>query len=223
MFYIPPTLLTDSYKLSHPFLYPDAKRMVAYGEFRRSFTKDPNDHRIVFYGLRYIIEHYIARQWTQQDVDDAALFFSTHNAGYTPFPFPQELFTRIVQQHDGRFPVTIEALQEGSVVFPHVPVFQITAEGEFSALVTFLETLLTMVWYPSTVATLSRRARDVIEGSYERTVDEDGQWSLESRLHDFGFRGCTSVEQSILGGSAHLVPCMSQRDGCSSTLRERIR
>jgi nicotinamide phosphoribosyltransferase len=28
---------------------------------------------------------------------------------------------------------------------------------------------------------------------------------LESRLHDFGFRGCTCVEQSILGGSAHLL------------------
>jgi nicotinic acid phosphoribosyltransferase len=28
---------------------------------------------------------------------------------------------------------------------------------------------------------------------------------LESRLHDFGFRGCTSVEQSIIGGVAHLL------------------
>ena len=26
-----------------------------------------------------------------------------------------------------------------------------------------------------------------------------------SRLHDFGFRGCTSVEQSVIGGAAHLV------------------
>jgi nicotinamide phosphoribosyltransferase len=26
-----------------------------------------------------------------------------------------------------------------------------------------------------------------------------------SRLHDFGFRGCTSVEQSVLGGAAHLL------------------
>lgn len=36
-------------------------------------------------------------------------------------------------------------------------------------------------------------------------------WSLDryinliSRLHDFGFRGCTSVEQSIIGGVAHLI------------------
>ena len=28
---------------------------------------------------------------------------------------------------------------------------------------------------------------------------------LSSRLHDFGFRGCTCVEQSVLGGVAHLL------------------
>ena len=27
------------------------------------------------YGIRYIVENYIARQWTQRDVDQAALFF----------------------------------------------------------------------------------------------------------------------------------------------------
>ena len=26
-----------------------------------------------------------------------------------------------------------------------------------------------------------------------------------SRLHDFGFRGCTTVEQSMIGGAAHLL------------------
>lgn len=98
--------------------------------------------------------------------------------------------------------------------------------------------------YPTTVATLSRRARDRIEKAYQETVDDDGYWSLErytfmtwekmyycifcplyylpnsrniitriltskndwfSRLHDFGFRGTTCIEQSIIGGSAHLV------------------
>ncbi len=28
---------------------------------------------------------------------------------------------------------------------------------------------------------------------------------LGSRLHDFGFRGCTCVEQSVIGGVAHLL------------------
>ena len=56
------------------------------------------------------------------------------------------------------------------------------------------------------MATHSRRARDVIEAAFERSVDA-GRDSplLGSRLHDFGFRGCTCLEQSVLGGVAHLL------------------
>ena len=60
--------------------------------------------------------------------------------------------------------------------------------------------------YPTTVATLSRRARDVIEAAFEESA-EAGAASplLPSRLHDFGFRGCCTVEQSVIGGAAHLL------------------
>jgi nicotinic acid phosphoribosyltransferase len=68
-----------------------------------------------------------------------------------------------------------------------------------------METLLTMVWYPTCVATLSRRSRSIIEEYFEKTVDKSNFWKLGSRLHDFGFRGCTSVEQSVIGGVAHLL------------------
>jgi hypothetical protein len=60
--------------------------------------------------------------------------------------------------------------------------------------------------YPTTVATLSRRSKDIIERCFEATVDGGAAHpALLSRLHDFGFRGCTSVEQSIIGGCAHLL------------------
>lgn len=202
---LPFLALTDSYKISHPDVYPEARKMVAYGEFRKSFQGDKEDERIVFYGLRYIVDRYVRHRWTQEEVDRAAEFFSTHIAEDKPFPFPRDLFDRIVQEHDGIFPVKIEALPEGSICYPHVPVYQITAEGKFSRLVTFLETLLTMVWYPSTVATLSRRTRSLIESKYALSVDPEAYGSLGSRLNDFGFRGCTCVEQAVLGGCAHLV------------------
>ncbi|KAG0265950.1 hypothetical protein DFQ27_000258 [Actinomortierella ambigua] len=204
-FNIPLAVLTDSYKITHPFIYPEAQRMVAYGEFRQGYDKDTADTRLVFYGIRYIVENYIAKKWTMEQVKQASVFFKTHNAGFTAFPFPEDLFIKIVEEHDGYFPVKIEALPEGTAIHAHVPVYQITAVGEMSRLVTFLETILTMIWYPSTVATLSRRAKDLIAAAYEKSVDESDFWSLESRLHDFGFRGCTSVEQSIIGGSAHLL------------------
>ncbi|RUP47021.1 nicotinate phosphoribosyltransferase family-domain-containing protein [Jimgerdemannia flammicorona] len=192
---IPLFLLTDSYKATHAFLYPDAEKMVAYGEFRTGYDGDKVDTRLVFYGIRYILENYVAKQWSIEDVELADQFFATHNAGFEPFPYPKDLFLKFIEENNGYFPVKIEALPEGTACHIHTPVYQITAEGEYSGLVTFLETLLTMTWYPSTVATKSRRARDVIEAAYDDTVDEDGYWTLES----------TTVEQSIVGGTAHLV------------------
>eukprot|EP01116_Phalansterium_solitarium_P000234 TRINITY_DN10136_c0_g1_i1.p1 TRINITY_DN10136_c0_g1~~TRINITY_DN10136_c0_g1_i1.p1 ORF type:complete len:514 (-),score=192.35 TRINITY_DN10136_c0_g1_i1:227-1768(-) len=203
---LPVSILTDSYKVSHWLQYPpDTAKMVAYGEFRGPFDGIKTDNRFVFYGIRYIVETYLNRRWTRQDVERAALFYSTHNAAYSGFPFPKDLFMKVVDQHDGYFPVKVEALPEGSVVHVHTPVYQITAEGEYARLATFFETLLTQVWYPTTVATLSRMTKDAIEEAFAKSVDADSMGLADSRLHDFGFRGCTGVEQSVLGGAAHLL------------------
>src|SRR5689334_13057556 len=113
--------------------------------------------------MRYLIETYLHRQWTMQDLADAERFYATHNAGFTHYPWPKELFEKFVRENDGYFPVRVQALAEGTCAHIHVRVYQITAEGEYTPLVTFLETLLTHVWYPSTVASLSRRTRDLIE------------------------------------------------------------
>lgn len=143
---IPLALLTDSYKLSHPFLYPNARHMTAYGEFRTAFNKDKTDSRVLFYGMRYIIENYIDKRWTLEDVRKAHEFTKMHNAGGTEYPFPGHLFEKFIAENDGKFPIKIEALKEGQAVYSHVPVFQITAENEYSGLITYLETLLVMTW-----------------------------------------------------------------------------
>ncbi|PVU88375.1 hypothetical protein BB559_005596 [Furculomyces boomerangus] len=202
---LPLPMMADAYKMSHFPLYPESSEMSAYGEFRTSYEKDAEDHRIVFYGIRYIIQNYVSKKWTMQDIEKTEIFLNTFNLMGTPFPFPKTLFQKFVSENNGYFPVKIEALPEGTVIYPHVPVFQISAQNEYSSLVTFLETVITMVWYPSTVATLSRRAKHSIAQYFDETVDSTNQFLLSSRLQDFGFRGCTSLEQSIIGGCAHLV------------------
>ncbi|HSH01669.1 MAG TPA: nicotinate phosphoribosyltransferase [Anaerolineae bacterium] len=201
---VPMSVKTDSYKAGHFAMYPEANKMVAYGEFRQPF-KGLSDDRIVFYGLRYIVENHIMRQWTMDDVTKAEWFYAQHNAGLTPYPFPKALFTKFIQENDGYFPIKIEAMPEGSVVYPHIPVYQLTAKGEYSRLLTFFETLLTQVWYPTNVATLSRLTKHIIHKAFAQSVDPDMYWLLASRLHDFGYRGATSDEQAMLGGVAHLL------------------
>ncbi len=142
---------------------------------------------------------------TRGELDATSDFLETHNVGFTKFPFPRQLLEKIIDEHCGWFPIQVRAVPEASVVYPHIPIYTITAKGEFSGLVTYMESLLTMSWYPSTVATLSRRCRDIIEEAFDRSVDENYHFLIESRLHDFGFRACASVEQAIQGGTAHLL------------------
>lgn len=72
--------------------------MVAYGEFRAPFKdavrQDPPEGRFVFYGMRFFIETYMNKKWTLADVDAAAQFYATHNAAFTPYPYPKDLFTK---------------------------------------------------------------------------------------------------------------------------------
>jgi nicotinamide phosphoribosyltransferase len=70
-------------------------------------------------------------------------------------------------------------------------------------LTNYLETLLTHVWYASTVATLSRETKKIIKKYLEQTADNLG--GLNFMLHDFGFRGVSSVESAAMGGLGHLV------------------
>lgn len=66
----------------------------------------------------------------------------------------------------------------------------------------YLETLLSHVWYGSTVCTRSRIMRATILAALERSGDPD---LIDFKLHDFGCRGASSIETSAVGGAAHLV------------------
>ena len=58
----------------------------------------------------------------------------------------------------------------------------------------FPQTLLVQVWYPMTVATNSYYQKDLIAKCMQETADDFT--GLPYMLHDFGFRGSTSVEVS---------------------------
>jgi nicotinamide phosphoribosyltransferase len=227
----PMTVMTDSYKSTHFLMYPDAKEMRAYGEFRKKFD-GIEDERLVVYGTKYYIENFISHPLDASDTLAARNFLSAHilspqrvqSNKYFEKTEKENIqnmnYLDLLLKHR-KWPVKIEAMPEGSVIRPHIPLYIITAKDEHSRLCTFLETILTMLWYPCCVATLSRHTKTLIENAYKQSVPEPDptlqddpdnittplgyRLSLETRLHDFGFRGCTSVEQSVIGGCAHLL------------------
>ena len=211
----------DAYETGHYEQYPkDAVELASYLTFRtgmellttsekqkyRGWVDNMNeDDRIVWFGMRYVIETFIAKPITHADIDEAAEFYSTFNVGGTPYPFPKMLFRQVVEELDGVVPVKIQMLPEGSVVYPNTPVAQVTAEDKWSPIVSWFEAITVMTWYPATVATLSRRIRDFVEDAFERSAMPDANWKIPSRLHNFGFRGGTSLESGIIGDLAHLL------------------
>ena len=194
-------LNTDSYKYSHFAQYPpETAAISAYIESRPGGRHD----HVLFFGLQMFLKEYLTRRITAADIDEADELVTAHG-----LPFNRDGWELLVSRHGGSLPLSIEALPEGSVVPVGTPLVQIrNTDPDFFWLPTFIETaLLRAVWYPSTVATVSFHVRRIMTGALERSCD-DYTDVLPFRLHDFGARGATSLEQAGLGGVAHLVSFM---------------
>lgn len=197
-------LLADAYKYAHHKLYiPGTTKIYSYLESRGGAFSET-----VFYGLQYFLKEYLEGQaFTQADIDEAdetlSAVFGRKDV------FNREIFEYILKAHDGKLPVRIKAVPEGSVVPVHNVLMTIeNTDPKCYWLTNFLETLLMQVWYPSTVATLSREVRKVVEQYFEATADDNAKAAIDFVLNDFGFRGVSSVESAGLGGSAHLINFM---------------
>jgi nicotinamide phosphoribosyltransferase len=194
-------LSTDSYKVSHAKQYKSGTTEVySYFESRGGVFD-----KTVFFGLNYLLQRYLVKPVTREDIEEAANFFKLHFGS-------EELFNRkgweyILEKHQGKLPVSIKAVAEGTVVDTHnVLMTVVNTDPECFWLTNYLETLLSQVWYPTTVATLSRQQKQYIKVALEKSADTtDG---LLFKLHDFGMRGSTSLESSAIGGAAHLVNFM---------------
>jgi len=112
----------------------------------------------------------------------------------------------ILNKHGGYLPIEIEAVPEGTVLpAGNVMVQMKNTAPEVPWLTSYLETaILRAVWYPTTVATLSREAKTLIYGAMKKTT-EHPEAQIDFQLHDFGARGVSSEESAALGGLAHLV------------------
>jgi nicotinamide phosphoribosyltransferase len=194
-------LLADAYKYSHHKLYhPGTTKIYSYLESRGGKFDE-----VVFYGLQYYLKEYLEGQaFTKEDVDEAEpvleQVFGRKDV------FDRRIFDYILKEHGGKLPVRIKAVREGSAVPVNNVMMTIeNTDPKCFWLTNFLETLLMQVWYPITVATLSREIKKVVAQYFEETASPGAEAGVDFILNDFGFRGVSSVESGGLGGSAHLV------------------
>lgn len=189
-------LQTDSYKVTHFKQYPPGSQYVhSYLEARGGEYA-----RTMFFGLQYYLRTVLSQPITLDDILEANDLYATH---FGRDEFNRAGWQHILTMHRGKLPVRIRAVPEGT----SVPVSNVlmTVENTDPAvpwLTNFIETRLMQVWYPTTVATLSRHCRDIIMERLLLSGDPD---LIDFKLHDFGYRGSTSEESAAIGGLAHLV------------------
>jgi nicotinamide phosphoribosyltransferase len=196
-------LKTDSYKISHYKQYPpNTTRVHSYVESRGGLFDET-----VFFGLQAFLKKYFTKPITMKDIDEAELICNLH--GFQDFN--RAMWERIVTVHNGRLPVEIKAVPEGTVVpTRNVLVTIENTDSECAPLTSYLETaLLRGVWYTTTVASLSYNMKKIIRKFMDETTDDDAvDGAMPFKLHDFGARGVSSAESAELGGLAHLVNFM---------------
>lgn len=197
-------MLTDSYKVTHWPQYPkNTTRVTSYLESRGGLFDNT-----LFYGLQIILKKYLqGKVITEEKIKQAKKFWDAHLG---PGHFNEDGWRFILDNYDGHLPITIKAVPEGTVV----PTSNILAlihnnGGEKTKWLTnYLESILLQVWYPITVGTLSREIKKIFIEYLKKTTDYDNEGItniVNFMLHDFGFRGVSSVESSAIGGSAHII------------------
>ena len=134
-------------------------------------------------------------------IDEADNLIANHIG---PDIFNRDGWQYILDEHDGHLPIEIKAVAEGTPVDVGNALMTVENTDDKSYwLPNYLEPLLLQVWYPSTVATLSAEVRKLCNFYLEVTGSVKD--NLDFMLHDFGYRGATSTESSMLSGSAHLL------------------
>mmetsp|Transcript_63779 Transcript_63779/g.103318 ORF Transcript_63779/g.103318 Transcript_63779/m.103318 type:complete len:524 (+) Transcript_63779:88-1659(+) len=204
-------LLSDSYKVSHWKQYPAGTEYV-YSYFESRGSDNVGWDSVCFFGLQYFMKRYLLGQVvTKEKIDEAAEIYAEHfGDGVTPNPgmFYREGWDYILAKHGGVLPIEIKAVPEGMVIPNKTVLFtMVNTDPKCFWLTNFLETLLVQVWYPMTVCSNSRFQKISIAKYLEATGLTD--WAAPNgtafKLHDFGYRGVSSVESAAIGGCAHLV------------------
>ncbi|MFT3826234.1 MAG: nicotinate phosphoribosyltransferase [Chitinophagaceae bacterium] len=210
-------LLADAYKYSHHKLYyPGTTKIYSYLESRGGQFDET-----IFFGLQYLLKHYLEGNVITTEKIDAAEQFLQQVFGRNDV-FDRSKFDYIVEKHGGRLPVRIKAVAEGtSVPVNNVLMTIENTDPECFWLTNFLETLLMQVWYPATVATISKEVRKIVEEYFTDTASPEACNNIDFILNDFGFRGVSSVESASLGGAAHLLSFRGSDNIMGSVLAQR--
>lgn len=177
------TVLTDDYNLGHWL-------MKVNTDWETSHIYNRNRSMILF-GFWENVIHTLNIHITEKMIDDGQRY-----AAEMDMPFPRRLFENVLYKLNGKIPLCVEALPEGTYVSKGTPFAQVsnTVEG-YGELVTWWEGMLTHSFFPSGCATMAFEMRNYLDKNKYRPT----------KIHSFGFRGYPSLESAYWGGMAWVL------------------
>lgn len=216
IFETPRLLLGDAYTIGSDKFESDEARekSVYYITFRRRLHEiNPHiyrkgDDRIVFNGLDRILEKLFYEPITHAEIDETKRFLAhakvTMN-GFQEYEFPEAIWRRVVDEFNGRPPIKIKGLPNGSVAYPNEPVIEVISDIKgMGVLGAWFESKKLQVWATTERVTQDEHFSNRIK---ERILRVDPDMSEEMvdfyasiMITDFGDRaGITSQESEELG------------------------
>lgn len=190
-------LRTDGYKPSHWLQYPP-KTTNVYAHF---MSRGGRFEETVFWGLQYPLMEYLSQPIVLEDIIEARELFADYYGNDKIFN--EQGWSNLLVKHKGLMPVVVRAVPEGlPIPTQNVLMTVENTDPEFPWVTTYVEGLLSKVWYPTTVATLSRECKKVILKYLQETGTPE---LIDYKLHCFGYRGVSSEESASIGSAAHLL------------------
>lgn len=194
---INPSVLTntDAYKLCHMrMVIGNVSYIVVYFQSRMG-AKFPVQK---FLGLQMILLQKFCKPFSYEEMLDLIKFSNESGT-----PVDEEKVRSLYEKYHGYLPIEIRAVPEGMILPIDNALMVIkNTDDEFEWVTNYIETELSHVWYPTYVATLSFMTRRKMKKYLEETSDDLG--NLDWMHHNFGDRGTTCSEQSLIAGVAHL-------------------
>jgi nicotinic acid phosphoribosyltransferase len=219
---VPRLLMADAYTIgSNEFESEKAKEKSTYYICARRFLDkiNPNlykkdDTRYILSGFGRIIDYLLYAPITMEEIYETDRFLEhakvTTN-GLVKFNYPRELWVEIVEKYNGRIPLEIKGLPDGSVFYPHEPVIEFTNPVKgYGVLSAWFESKTLMLWSATEMTTQLEHwilyYKDLLNDVYSDSMTDD-QKDFTSRLmvHNFGDRaGICPQESEWMGETATL-------------------
>lgn len=202
---INPMFMIDMYKADHRRQYPEGTTSV-YSNFTPRTSRIEGVDKVVFFGLQAFLNQLNEQfeMFFEADEDWICAEYEYYmNGTLGPNNIGSDHIRALHQL--GYLPLKIKALPEGTEVPIKVPMFTIeNTVPEFFWLVNYFESAFSAaVWLPCTSATQARRYRKLLDQWAIKTTgtNEGVDW----QLHDFSFRGMSSMESSMASAAGHLL------------------